>query len=365
MSLTHTYIPFSRERYEGVKDTSLLRTKSYAKTVRKLKSYYEIPAFSIINVWRGASEIVFRYDFPNGLLSLLNAFPLEKPVNANFVPVLAWREGDDQFFHRYKLWEDVGEILWLPVYNKEKVKASTFYIEIWNTNTVTGQSGLGLEEEGEGLGLEEPGILLGLEDEVGFADLLLEAAIKLYTSRLIVPTDFCLDDDVKLGEPTTCVDPIYYLENFEPIFGDYYLLVAPCERQLIKGVKAKPEFNLLRNRDDDTWHYVWMDVIAGNVFLFVDPANAVAPDGALGYFPLRINVGTKKTYKFELESALGEAGTHHFVATEEVAASEADLDVCLLQTVNEQSDALLYGFYLTRDSDGSIRPVVIQNQIVL
>ncbi len=350
-------IPYHRTRVEGPQDTTLAKSRIFGRTVKKLKSYYTIPAFSVDNNWRGASEIIYRFDFPAGLITLLNIFPITPPTGSNFCPVVAWKVGET--FVRYKLWEDVGEILWLPLYNKEKITASEFYIEIWNVNPSAEATGLETleSEEDEGIEFEEDDTIVETEESSGDLELpvaittqLLESIV-IYTSRLVIPSPICNETESSLGAPTTCVDPIYHLEDFQPLYGDYYTLIAPCERELIKGVIAKPVYNLLKNRNDDTWHYVWAQFVAGELFLYVDPTNELNPPvDALGYFPL-VSAQDRNTYKMELMWGPGDTGNFTVIDTT-IAASASDINVALLQDTDTFSDAILWALYLRDNGAG-------------
>lgn len=342
-------VPFTRQELGVAIDNSCNPKPLRPTVVGKLRSYYTIPAFSYPNNWHGASEIVARFDYSAGSISLLNQFPITAPDGANFCPVVSWLK--NQVFHRYKLWKDVGEILWLPLYAKQKIDSDKFYIEIWNTNTQSG-GGLGTED-GQGLGIEGGGLFgLGLES-AAFAALLLEAEIKLYSSRLIIPTrPYCDFSDVKLLDATVCVDPVFDLTHFQPILGDYYLLVSPCARQLIKGVVGDYSLggNILQSTDG-TWHYVWMLTVDGNLHLRVDPANSIPPPGSLGYFPMTYLV-TRGIYKIHLKAINDDGGnvSHQFFVDGLLAPTTpgAINGVILLN----QTDGLHYGFVLFPEEFG-------------
>lgn len=119
---------FLHERVSGVVDTrdNLLRIS--ADYVRKQRSSFFIPEFSQDNIWRGASEIVikFVYTSPNAL-SILEVF---RTANPTYVAVVSWKPTSETIV-RYKLWEDVDEILYAPLYTGQAIP-STFFIEIWN-----------------------------------------------------------------------------------------------------------------------------------------------------------------------------------------------------------------------------------------
>lgn len=348
---------YTRSRIQGVKDTSLARSRIRGDYVTKLKSYVEIPAFDLANIWRGASQVLIRYDFAVGVSSLLNAFPITPPAGVNFVPVVSWLK--DEVYYRYKLWEDVGEILWLPLYNKEKITAEDFFsIEIWNTDTRDEYA----LSAGDDTALS-PGISLGFGPE---ANLLLANAIRLYTSKLIIPTTLCQNEEILLLNPTECVDPRFELSDFEPIFGDYYLLVSPCTRQLIKGIKHEPAvgYNILKSTDD-TWHYVWFITFEGNVTYEVDQANTVPPPDALGYFAMIPVIEPNAVYKLALYAIPNSDGsvTHTLDIQGALSSSEATrANVVLLENL---TDSLKYGLFLSGSTIDTLSINVYPHPITL
>jgi hypothetical protein len=106
------------------------------RALTRAKTYFTIPTFSVVNNWKGYSELVavFNYVSPNNfsIKTLGNTFP----VNPNYLACVVW-EDSSYNVHRYKLWEDVGEVLYFdtPLYNNQQIKKN-FRIEIWTTNTL-------------------------------------------------------------------------------------------------------------------------------------------------------------------------------------------------------------------------------------
>ena len=322
-----------------IERATCVNRQRYSSYVKKLRSYFEIPAFSVANTWRGASEIVHRFDYDLSAISILNHFPLEQPSGANFCPVLSWLV--DEVFYRYKIWENVGEILWLPLYAGQKITGDSFHIEIWNVNP---SSGILTAEDGSIL-TTEAGQGIQADGNVNVTTELTEA-IRFYTSRLILPSSMCDDEDTLLADPTDCVDPVYELENFQPLFGDYYTLVAPCERQLIKGAFVKPAagYNILQSTDD-TWHLVaFAENEDGDLVLRVDQNNTVPPADALGYFPM-YRLTSQEIYKIALRVMPDEGATTHALAIRERMADDTEDPANVIVLTNEV-DGLDYGFYL-------------------
>jgi hypothetical protein len=300
---------FNRQRYQ-----------SYGK---KLLTYIEIPAFSVDNVWRGASEIVTRFSFDIGFATLLNKFPIV--ATGNFCPVVSWRVGES--FVRYKLWHDVHEILWLPNYAKQKIDADVFYIEIWNVNP----RAVLADEEGNPI-LTEDGHYIGIDGPIDITTEL-ENAIRIYTSRMVVPDCCCDDDDIALAAGSICVDPIFELADFVPLNGDYYVFNTPCARELIKG-RISTEFErILLQSTDGTWHYVYVQEVDDETGTFldfyIDPTNE-AP-GTKGYYPLRALNGL--TYKIDLQLFDDGSGPVHYMRINDPIVDDDYVNVLRMQSI--------------------------------
>lgn len=328
--------------------------RRYSSYGKKLRTYFEIPAFSVPNVWRGASEIVHRFDFDIAYITFLNQFPREPIPDANFCPVIAWFSAPE-VISRYKLWKNVGELVWIPDYAGQKVNAEEFFIEIWNTDT-TIEVYL-LSEDGEILLSEDGEPLLAEGQEVEFENIVLEEPIRFYSSRLVIPDHCCDSDAISLGEPEECVDPVFDLTDFMPVFGDYYLLVSPCERQLIKGNIIDPEYNLLQSTDG-TWHEVYTTTVGDSIHLFVNQDNETPPPDALGYFPI-IHSPTSDIYRVALQEV---GGNHYFAIFEELEPdTEGAGNAFLLENLD---DSLNYALYLD-EIDDNLHLTVYQEDIVL
>lgn len=358
----NTLAPYIKVRHGYTVDTSLRKARHGFEFISKVREKLVIPAFDIDNVWRGASEIIKTYGYTlDNNIAFQEIFPIEPPANSNCLLTVMWYPGTDEI-RRYKLFEDVGEILWLPLYSGQTI-GKPFYIEVWNVNPNSAEGNALGDEEGGIVG--EGGIGIGLEDVPIGTDITtsLGSAIEIYSSRLIVPTSKCDLGDISTENDFECVDPVYHLDDFQPQFGDYYDLVKPCERQLIKGVVQQPIYNLLKNRDDDTWHEVWMyvDPVTLAVQLEIYPDNITPPSDALGYFPMTpINaIGT--ILKFELCS--GPDGTGNYFVFDTESVIDAGINVVLLENGASPSPSVLYGFYLKDNGYGGTVFEVIQNQI--
>ncbi len=97
----------------------------------RTQTYWVLPAFSVDNDWLGYSDIVAVFNF-----TATNNFSLpldyDVPLSPSFCPCIMWVDEDDNVY-RYKLWEDVGEVMYFncPLYTGQVIKKN-FRIEIWN-----------------------------------------------------------------------------------------------------------------------------------------------------------------------------------------------------------------------------------------
>jgi hypothetical protein len=90
-----------------------------------------IPDFSFsLPTWSGASDLLGEMELSNDYY-----FSLKLPIRsfgAGFILAIRWR--DEGIDYRLKLWEDVGEVLFYPLYNGEIIGLNAV-VEIWNINT--------------------------------------------------------------------------------------------------------------------------------------------------------------------------------------------------------------------------------------
>jgi hypothetical protein len=120
------------EPYHKVKESSQiastfsLKRKTAAGYVKKVFNYIYVPAFSIVNTWYGASQIIGKYNY-----TLEDNFTLlELPTRPNDTFVLCITFGSS----RYKLWEDIGELLYFDLFPLGTLISSSFSIEVWNVD---------------------------------------------------------------------------------------------------------------------------------------------------------------------------------------------------------------------------------------
>lgn len=293
-------------------DTTKVKVRHAASFVSKLRETLTIAGGSYPNTWRGASEVITRYVFPKtsnfSIQDILNNIP----ANPNYVLAVAWYEND--VMHRFKLWEDVGEIFWGEIYSGQTITSDFFALEVWTTN----------------------------------ADPIVVEPITFTSSRLIVPTNRCDSGDINTSIVSLeCGDPIFHftVDAFNPSQGDYYVFDGYCLRVIVRGniVPIVFPFNILHCDDDDTWHYVWMETVEGNVNLYIDPAEVTPPVGALGYFPMIDQQDSNKTIKVNLE--LVETNYHIQFDGETLTTG---INIVLLQN---EVDSLYYSLILQEFTD--------------
>lgn len=92
-----------------------------------------IPAFSTTYAgWPGSSYVVARV-----IITLDESWsiitPVLYPTEFNACAVIRWVAVDDTV-QRYKLWEDVSEVLAYPLYAGEPIPAGTVALEFWCVN---------------------------------------------------------------------------------------------------------------------------------------------------------------------------------------------------------------------------------------
>lgn len=97
---------------------------------------FSVPAFSFSSMtWLGASYIVAKFTFSGS-----RSFSLDKlnaPAGVTYCPVI------NTGSVRYKLWEDVDELLDVPLYNNEVIPTGSL-LEIWTVSSSTAPASTGL-----------------------------------------------------------------------------------------------------------------------------------------------------------------------------------------------------------------------------
>lgn len=129
-------IDLARQRkISSISATRKPHSFSQASFSEEQNQYIELPVFNINDVWEGASRLVAVYNYDVGqnvtIQNIVNPIP-----NNSFVLCVRWRVGN--IVYRYKLWEDVGEILFVPLYNSEII-LHCFILEVWSTVNTNNQ----------------------------------------------------------------------------------------------------------------------------------------------------------------------------------------------------------------------------------
>jgi len=96
----------------------------------RTQTYLTFPAFNILYSWKGYSELVsaFNFEAPNNFT--LPTYTT--PDSPDYVLCISW-QGLDRVVHRYKLWENVGEVFYfdVPLYTGQLIKGN-FRFEVWS-----------------------------------------------------------------------------------------------------------------------------------------------------------------------------------------------------------------------------------------
>lgn len=259
-------------RTVAVIHTASSRSRSSSSYVKRLRQFLEIiPAFSVDNTWKGASEIVKIFRFSAEYATALK--DVEPSADVNYCACVSWKPTSNTRA-RYKLWENVGEVLYVDLYDGQKIN-SDFDIEIWSTNNTP----------------------------------IIEATgITVYTSNLLMPSSYCDNSDRNLGiTPAECLDLEFNFtaDGFNPAFNHYYEIVEVGN--CLIAVIVKPDNDarltatclLLRVLSDGyttntDWHCVQVIEIDGEGYLSVnqEPSTAIPAEVADIYpswFPVNDN----------------------------------------------------------------------------
>jgi hypothetical protein len=232
-----TLAPYTKRKLSPTLTTSgrIVRNSTYVTKVRQ-REYF--PEINIENTWRGASEIVRLYN-----LTATAPFIFTKVygTTANYCVCVRWSD-EDGVVHRYKLNSDVGEILYVPLYNNELIPTE-YILEIWNTpeETLTGTLGY------------------------------------ISYSRFTLPADACeYDDGITVMSFNDCNDITFDLSIWQPNEGEYYIRDGDCGETII-GIL--PSSYILHCPDDDTFHlFTVADNGEGQLTYFVDQDTTVGPE---------------------------------------------------------------------------------------
>ena len=195
--------PFFKRKESFEVDISLDKIRQEGRYGKKIIHYISIPTFSFDNVWKGSSEIIKKFYFTvDKNFSILK---LPTP-SGNFCPCIAWKSGNS--IVRYKLWENIGELLYVPLYNG-KIINKNFYIEIWTTNSTP---------------------------------IVNDVKNIIYISQFTIPINLCDDTAIEDGlNPNLCNDMIFNdIAEFNPSIGEFYEVVNTCLDTELRNLIAPP-----------------------------------------------------------------------------------------------------------------------------
>lgn len=101
--------------------------------VRKLsrtQTYLTVPVFDIDYAWMGYSTLVAAFNATGDRNFTLPTITV--PASPNYLLCISWIDSDNNM-HRYKLWEDVGEVFFfdVPLYAGQLIKKN-FRFEVWS-----------------------------------------------------------------------------------------------------------------------------------------------------------------------------------------------------------------------------------------
>ena len=311
--------PYSLKEREQYTLGTKPRLRVASRWVTKLQTYLQLPAFSIDVTWRGASEIVKKFNFDLDKNISLIHFLAEAPSNPNYVACVSWKPTTETIV-RYKLWQDVGEILYVPLYSGQTIKKN-FAIEIWNIKPAAGQSESGtlaseedaifVTEDSSAEFVTESGegeVFIGIEETIGA-----DGALVLSTSRLILPTNGCDTDRVDISNTVReCTDLIFDYTDYNPFDGDYYNVILDCGlTELIHGTTLTTT-ELVLQSSDDTWHRVFLAEFMGNIHIFVEQDNT---SPSLTPYVVMREITTRLNYKLRLHKV---GDNHHYRMPDDV-----------------------------------------------
>ncbi len=95
------------------------------------RAQFVLPAFLLpVPTWLGASDIIAQYSISNSYYFSLK-LPIEQ-FGENFVLAIRWAEGT--IIRRFKLWGDIGEVLYFPVYAGERIGYNAVF-ELWSIDS--------------------------------------------------------------------------------------------------------------------------------------------------------------------------------------------------------------------------------------
>lgn len=124
--------------WETYRPVTIDLTKTIRKTIPALNKSQPIyttislPVFSVSGIpWLGASFITTEFRVNLGVVVSLIA-PIIKPSGVNFCLAVRW-PSTGAVVARYKIWDNVGELLSFPAYTGQTIPNGNFALEIWSS----------------------------------------------------------------------------------------------------------------------------------------------------------------------------------------------------------------------------------------
>jgi hypothetical protein len=290
-----------------------------ASFVGKIRKIIQTPEYDVTCVWRGASEIVKILVFTSTLkISLSDITP-----STDFCACISWKEGGQVI--RYKLWNNVGEILYVPLYAGQRV-AATFNLEIWNVADVESFSFQFISR----------------------------------TSELIVPTDWCdtSRESIFPVTPTECTDNIFDLTEINPSLREYWEVIG-CGVTVL--VQMAPVASIKLQADDGTWHDFFLvekETYEGSGDTFITMAAERTPTtpGTIPYLALNYN---DQSYRVRLAAVESDDGTSYAPYVEGPFTGTSPH--AILMTADNASN---YALFVYETDEGDMTLAVDQTPIV-
>ena len=109
------------------------KERTPAWVVASKNTYLRVPSFSAaFSGWPGASYVVANAQL-SASANWSIVTPVSYPDGFNACVAVRWTSGGGDVL-RYKLWEDVGEVLAYPLYAGEVLPPTGVYLEFWCVN---------------------------------------------------------------------------------------------------------------------------------------------------------------------------------------------------------------------------------------
>lgn len=120
---------------------TIRRKRAPARLLQLLHKTLTLPTFTATSPgWAGASHQLAKCDYTS---SVPWSFMMPVTPRLDFVLCIRWID-EDGTVRRYKLWENVDEILAYPLYTGEVIPAGTARFEFWST--LIGATGFTIDE---------------------------------------------------------------------------------------------------------------------------------------------------------------------------------------------------------------------------